>query len=100
MLTLLHQDEAGDDAVSRRLLLVAYREDDAAVLEFVASKGEANLQDRLALLGEVGAADSIERVVSLRLLRHHAPSVHHQQYHDTDIVSAANCIQPIDLTTF
>ena len=87
MLTLLHQDEAGDDAVSRRLLLVAYREDDAAVLEFVASKGEANLQDRLALLGEVGAADSIERVVSLRLLRHHASSVHHQQYHDTDIVT-------------
>ena len=77
---------AGDDAVSRRLLLVAYREDNAAVLEFVASKGEANLQDRLALLGEVGAADSIERVVSLRLLRHHASSVHHQQYHDTDIV--------------
>ena len=25
--------------------------------------------------------------VSLRLLRHHASSVHHQQYHDTDIVT-------------
>ena len=87
MLTLLHRDEAGEDDAPRRLRLVAYREDRAAVLEFVASKGEANLQDRLALLGEIGAADSIERVVSLRLLRHHASSVHHQQYHDTDIVT-------------
>ena len=87
MLTLLHQEEAGDDAAPRRLRLVAYREDAVAVLEFVASKGEANLQDRLAVLGEVGAADSIERAVSLRLLRHHASSVHHQQYHDTDIVT-------------
>ena len=86
MLTLLHQDGTDDDA-PRRLRLVAYREDRAAVLEFVASKGEANIQDRLALLGEIGAADSIERVVSLRLLRHHASSVHHQQYHDTDIVT-------------
>ena len=88
MLTLLHQDEADDDDdAPRRLRLVAYREDGSAVLEFVASKGEANLQDRLALLGEIGAADSIERAVSLRLLRHHASSVHHQQYHDTDIVT-------------
>ena len=87
MLTLLHRDEVGDDDAPRRLRLVAYREDGAAILEFVASKGEANLQDRLALLGEIGAADSIERVVSLRLLRHHASSVRHQQYHDTDIVT-------------
>ena len=87
MLTLLHQEEDGDDDAPRRLRLVAHREDGAAVLEFVASKGEANLQDRLALLGEIGASESIERVVSLRLLRHHASSVHHQQYHDTDIVT-------------
>ena len=88
MLTLLHQEEeAGDDDAPRRLRLAAYREDGSAVLEFVASKGEENLQDRLALLGEIGAADSIERAVSLRLLRHHASSVHHQQYRDTDIVT-------------
>ena len=29
----------------------------------------------------------MEREVSLRLLRHLASSVHHQQYHDTDIVT-------------
>ena len=95
VLTLLDQDEvgeedgneAGDDEAPRRLLLVAHREDGVAVLEFVAAKGEANLQDRIALLGEAGAADAIEREVSLRLLRHLASSVRHQQYHDTDIVT-------------
>ena len=30
---------------------------------------------------------SIEQEVSLRLLRHLASSVRHQQYHDTDIVT-------------
>ncbi len=87
VLTLLDRTEAGDDEAPRRLLLVAHREDGAAVLEFVAAKGEANLQDRIALLGEAGAADAIEREVSLRLLRHLASSVRHQQYHDTDIVT-------------
>ena len=88
VLTLLNREETDDDDdAPRRLLLVARREDGAAVLEFVAAKGEANLQDRIALLGEAGAADSIEREVSLRLLRHLASSVRHQQYHDTDIVT-------------
>ena len=87
MLTLLREDEAGEEPGPRRLLLIARSEDGGAVLEFVAAKGEENLQDRIALLGEVGGADEIEREVSLRLLRHLASSVRHQQYHDTDIVT-------------
>ena len=71
----------------RRLLLTARSEDGGAVLEFVASKGEENIQDRIALLGEASAGAMIEREVSLRLLRHLASSVRHQQYHDTDIVT-------------
>ena len=60
-----------------------------AVLEFVASTGdEENLQDRIALLGEQAAGATVEREVSLRLLRHFASSVRHQRYHDTDIVTA------------
>lgn len=71
----------------RRLLLVARRERGGALLElFVAPRGE-NLQDRLALLGEREDAAAIETEVSLRLLRHLASSVRHQQYHDTDIVT-------------
>ena len=87
MLTLLREDEAEGESGQRRLLLIACSEDGGAILEFVAAKGEENLQDRIALLGEVGGADEIEREVSLRLLRHLASSVRHQQYHDTDIVT-------------
>ena len=87
LLTLREQEdsEAGEDG--RRLLLTARREDDEAVLEFVAATGEENLQDRIALLGKQSISSSVEREVSLRLLRHLASSVYHQQYHDTDIVT-------------
>ena len=87
LLTLLDQEEVDDEHERRRLFLAARREGDGAVLEFVASKGEENLQDRIALLGEAGAEDPIEREVSLRMLRHLASSVRHQQYHGTDIVT-------------
>ena len=86
LLTLRQQDVAGEDT-GRRLLLTARSEDGGALLEFVASKGEANIQDRIALLGEAKVSGMIERDVSLRLLRHLASSVRHQQYHDTDIVT-------------
>ena len=72
---------------SRRLLLVAHREQDVAVLElYVAPQGE-NIQDRMALLGETEEEASVEREVSLRLLRHLASSVRHRQYHETDILT-------------
>ena len=89
LLTLLQQDEAedGEPAPRRRLLLTAHKEAGGAVLEFIAAPGEANLQDRIALLGERAEEDSADRELSLRLLRHLASSVHHQQYHDTDIVT-------------
>ena len=86
LLTLLqHGDEARE---RRRLLLVVHREDSGAVLELVAATGEGNLQDRIELLGDERAVETPEEVeVSLRLLRHFATSVHHQQYHDTDIIT-------------
>ena len=87
LLTLLRPDEADEGREWRRLLVVAHKEDGGAVLEFVAAGGEENLQDKIALLGEQTAAAPIEREVSLRLLRHLASSVRHQQYHDTDIVT-------------
>ena len=87
LLTLLERDEGEEEPGPRRLLLTAHKEGGGAVLEFVAAGGEDNLQDRIALLGEQTAGASIEREVSLRLLRHLASSVRHQQYHDTDIVT-------------
>ena len=86
LLTLQQREEPGADN-ERRLLLTARIEDGGAVLEFVASRGKQNIQDRIALLGEANAAAMIEEDVSLRLLRHLASSVRHQQYHDTDIVT-------------
>ncbi|MDE0332810.1 MAG: hypothetical protein OXL41_13185, partial [Nitrospinae bacterium] len=87
LLTLLRQHEADEERGPRRLLVVAHKEDGGAVMEFVAAGGEENLQDKIALLGEQTAGAPIEREVSLRLLRHLASSVRHQQYHDTDIVT-------------
>ena len=86
LLTLMEKDEAAERE-HRRLRLVARKEDDQAILEFVAATGEENLQDRIALLGERTAGAPAEQEVSLRLLRHVASSVLHQQYYDMDIVT-------------
>ena len=71
----------------RRLLIVARREANGAVLDLFVAPGDENLQDRVALLAEVEDEALVEREVSLRLLRHLASSVRHRQYHDTDIVT-------------
>ncbi len=87
LLTLRQEDEADAGTGRQRLFLTARGEDGGAVLEFVASKGEENIQDRISLLGEASAGGAFEREVSLRILRHLASSVRHQQYHDTEIVT-------------
>ena len=89
LLTLARGEDAGRqrDGGGRRLVLSAHREKGGAVLEFVVGPGTENLQDRIALLGEPSDEASMEREASLRLLRHLASSVHHQQYHDTEIVT-------------
>ena len=87
LLSLLGPDESRRERERRRLLLVAYKQDGGAVIEFTASAGRENLQDRLALLEAPSAETSDEREFSLRLLRHLASSVRHAQYHDTEIVT-------------
>ena len=79
----------GDAAAhgKRRLLVIARGSRRAAELEFVAAPGEENLEDRMVLLTERGGGAPAEHEISLRLLRHYASSVYHQQYHDTDIVT-------------
>ena len=87
LLTLLQDDQAEQEP--RRLQLTVRKEDGGAALEFIAAPGEANLEDRIALLNERLDETSGEREISLRLLRHLASSVRHQQYHDTDIVTVS-----------
>ena len=86
LLSLLPQeDEAAGE--KRRLRVTARGNRGTAELESAAAVGEGNIEDRMMLLGE--RAEPNERGLSLRLLRHFAGSVHHQQYHDIDIVTRA-----------
>ena len=87
LLTLMRQEEAGEGRERRRLRLTARKEGGGALLEFVVAAGTENIQDRIALLGAGPVEAPDEREISLRLLRHLASRVHHQQYHDTDIVT-------------
>ena len=86
--TLFHRGDSDEKREPRRLQLVAFRENGGAVLELIASsRDEQNLQDRIALLGRYAEGPAVEREISLRLLRHVASSIRHQQYHNTDIVT-------------
>ena len=87
LLTLVGQDEGREEREQRRLLLQARKEAGGTVLELIAAAGEENLQDRMRLLAERPDDVLMEREVSLRLLRHIASSVRHQQFHDSDIVT-------------
>ncbi len=90
LLTLVGDgDGDGEQPAQRRLFLSARKEGEGAVLEFVAgtAAGHHNIQDRIGLLAERPDDALMEREVSLRLLRHIASSVRHQQFHDTDIVT-------------
>ncbi len=85
--SLIQQMDAKTAEHATPRLRVLARQDGAAVeLEFMAAVGEDNLEDHIALLGDqVETPD--EREFSLRLLRHFASSVRHQQYHNIDIVT-------------
>ena len=85
LLTLL-ENQTGERP--RNLSLSVSREDGGAILEFVVASGEEiNLEDRISRLGEHTTGTSLGHEASLRLLRHLASSVHHQQYHDTEVVT-------------
>ncbi len=85
LLTLI--GENGDSQPARNLRIVVYQDGGDAVLEFIASSGGENIEDLLTVIKEGPSEPSADREVSLRLLRHAASSVNHQQYHDIDIVT-------------
>ena len=88
--TLLILSRLDDDAEAdkkRRLLLVAWEDNGMAEMEFIAAADTGNIEDRMAMLGRQASEDVVEHEISLRLLRHFATSVRHQQYSDADIVT-------------
>ena len=88
LVTLLDQYEADKQTGKRKLLLLARKVRGGAVLEFISTTGEGkNLQDQVALLNEQAEEGFLEKEISLRLLRHLAASVRHQQYHGADIMT-------------
>ena len=86
LLSLVRQEEEAADMAGRRLRVVARNDHGTVELEFIAAVGETNLEDRMILLTDEADTPN-ERELSLRLLRHYASSVRHQQYHDIDIVT-------------
>ena len=93
LLVLLRNQGAEADQ-DRRLLLIAEADRNRAELEFIAAVEETNLEDQMAMLTEGGSGIASEKELPLRLLRHYASSVRHQQYHDTDIVSVGVDVSP------
>ena len=87
LLILSRLDAAAEADKKRRLLLVAWEDNGMAELEFIAAADTGNIEDRMALLGRQASEDAVEHEISLRLLRHFASSVRHQQYSDADIVT-------------
>lgn len=88
VLTLVREEDEDESRTRRRLQITARREGrGVARLEFLVAVGDENLQDRISVLEDQTGDIPLERDVSLRLLRHLASSVRHQQYHDTDIVT-------------
>ena len=93
-LLLIRREEERTASDERRLLLIARGEGDAAVLEVIAATDETNLEDQMALLSDRAMSGLLEQEVSLRLLRHYASSVRHNQYHDTDVITVR--VEPAD----
>ena len=86
LLTLMRDMKETGDA-PRRLRVLARKQGDTAVFEFIAAGGGENIEDRMLLLGEGITEESAEREISLRLLRHLACEVRHVQYHGADFVT-------------
>lgn len=97
-LVILVESGGGESAEGKRRLRITARSQGAmAELEFVsATRSVNNLEDQVALVttpdlgeGDLGSVDlesSTGGDTPLRLLRHYASSVSHQQYHDIEVI--------------
>ena len=88
LMSIIEDRKVEQHVAARRLRLTATKDSNGAVLEFIAAIGDENFEDRLAVIGEQMTETSIEKEFSLKILKHFASSVRHQQYHDTDIITA------------
>ena len=87
LLTFLGTEE-NSEYETRKLKIVATTEQGDVLLEIVASIGDTNLEDEIALLGEQTADTVHQSDFSIRMLSHLASSIKHQKYHNTDVITA------------
>ena len=87
LLALAPPDEDQDDRNKRRSVVLASSDGPVAELEFIGATSEENLEDRVRQLQQHDSETPTEHEFSLRMLRHYAASVKHQQWHGTDIVT-------------
>ena len=87
LLTLIDEEISTQDEEPRQLLVSVTNEKRRITLEFIASSAQENVQDRIAMLADASTLESTERDLSLRILRHLASSVRHQQYVGTDVIT-------------
>ncbi len=90
VLSLLRQeeDEYAPASKGRQLRVTARNSRHGALLEFTAATHSGNLENQIVLLGSAPDPTS-EREMSLALLRHHASSVKHWQYHYVDVLTVS-----------
>ena len=86
VLSLIRQ-ETDASAAARGLRVVASNDRTGATLEFTAATKGANLENEMVALGSRRPDPTSQRDLSLRLLRFHASSVSHRQYHNADILT-------------
>ena len=85
-LSSLMSQNGEESEPDKRLIVRARRVGGSIEVEFMATSGGENLEDRLAYLSEQPELQD-EEDISFRLLRHYASSVQHRKYHDIDIVT-------------
>ncbi len=89
ILSLL-EEEDDDPGQEKRSLVATIRPDSgSAELEIVAALDDAtqgNIENRIAYLDQDQSLED-EQQLSVRILRHHASSVHHRKYYGLDIIS-------------
>ena len=89
MLSLLDEEDDGEERQKRRLVASIRPESGSAELEIVVAADDAiqgNIENRMAYLEEAQALED-DQEMSLRILSHYASSVHHRQYYGIDIIS-------------
>ena len=89
VLSLINEESDGPVEQKRRLVAKIRPDSGSAELEIVVASDDAiqgNIEDRMAYLDQDQALED-EQLLSVRILRHYASSVHHRKYYGIDIVS-------------